>query len=56
MRVGVTVGYALAPLDGRDPAELLQQADKALYAGKLGGKHALRRVGAEQRDCADSAL
>ncbi|MBP6902712.1 MAG: GGDEF domain-containing protein [Burkholderiaceae bacterium] len=42
VNVGVTVGLALAPLDTRDPAELLRLADRALYAGKLGGKN---RVG-----------
>ena len=46
-RVGLTVGYALAPLDGVDAAELLRQADVAMYLGKQAGRHCLRRVGEE---------
>ncbi|MCW5661721.1 MAG: GGDEF domain-containing protein [Burkholderiaceae bacterium] len=41
--VGLTVGYALAPHDGRDADSLLQRADAAMYAGKQAGKHTLRR-------------
>jgi diguanylate cyclase len=37
-RVGLTAGYALAPLDGSDPDALLKLADAALYAGKAAGK------------------
>ena len=43
--VGLTVGYALVPLDGTDPVTLLQRADAAMYAGKQGGKRCLRRAG-----------
>jgi diguanylate cyclase (GGDEF)-like protein len=42
-QVGLTVGYALAPHDGRDADSLLQRADAAMYAGKQAGKHTLRR-------------
>ncbi len=42
-RVGATVGYALAPLDGRDATGLLKRADAAMYAGKLAGRDCLRR-------------
>jgi diguanylate cyclase len=42
-RVGLTIGYALAPFDGRDEASLLKRADAAMYAGKQAGKHCLRR-------------
>jgi diguanylate cyclase (GGDEF)-like protein len=42
-RVGLTVGYAIAPQDGLDAAELLRQADNALYAGKQAGRHQVRR-------------
>jgi diguanylate cyclase (GGDEF)-like protein len=42
-RVGLTVGYALAPLDGHDADSLLKRADAAMYAGKQAGKHTLRR-------------
>jgi diguanylate cyclase (GGDEF)-like protein len=42
-RVGLTIGYALAPLDGREADELLRRADEAMYAGKHAGRHCLRR-------------
>ncbi|CAN5858789.1 hypothetical protein BH11PSE12_BH11PSE12_34290 [soil metagenome] len=42
-RVGLTVGYALAPFDGRDTISLLKRADAAMYAGKQGGKHCVKR-------------
>ena len=41
--VGLTIGYALAPLDGHDAASLLKRADAAMYAGKQAGKRTLRR-------------
>jgi diguanylate cyclase len=43
-RVRLTIDYALAPVDGRDMATLLRRADLAMYAGKQGGKHCLRRT------------
>jgi predicted signal transduction protein with EAL and GGDEF domain len=36
--VGLTVGYALAPLDGSRAEALLMLADAALYAGNSAGK------------------
>jgi len=36
-RLGVTIGYALAPEDGTDVDSLLAAADAAMYAGKRGG-------------------
>jgi diguanylate cyclase (GGDEF)-like protein len=42
-RVGLTVGYALAPNDGLDPATLVRRADAAMYAGKQAGKLCVRR-------------
>lgn len=45
-QVGLTIGYALAPLDGRDAPGLLRRADVAMYAGKQDGKHCLRRAAA----------
>ena len=45
-RVGLTVGYALAPLDGSDALSLLKRADAAMYAGKQAGKNCLQRGGA----------
>ncbi|WP_164886676.1 diguanylate cyclase [Piscinibacter defluvii] len=43
VRVGLTIGYALAPLDGRDALGLLKRADAAMYAGKQAGRDCLRR-------------
>ena len=42
-QVGVTVGYALAPLDAHDAASLLKRADAAMYGGKQDGKSCVRR-------------
>ncbi len=42
-RVGATIGYVLAPLDGHDAVNLLKVADAAMYAGKESGKGSLRR-------------
>ena len=44
-KVGLTVGYALAPVDGNVATQLLKLADAAMYAGKQGGRHCLRRAG-----------
>lgn len=43
MRVGLTLGYAVAPLGGCSAAELLRRADEAMYAGKRAGKSQLVR-------------
>ena len=45
-QVGVTVGYALAPLDAADVDNIIQRADAAMYVGKQGGKNCVRRFGA----------
>ncbi|MGH8031628.1 MAG: diguanylate cyclase domain-containing protein, partial [Luteimonas sp.] len=42
-RVGATIGYVLAPLDGVQLGELLKSADAAMYAGKQRGKGVLVR-------------
>jgi diguanylate cyclase (GGDEF)-like protein len=42
VHLGVSVGIARAPNDGDDPAELMNQADLALYAAKAGGKGTYR--------------
>ena len=41
--VGVTIGYALAPLDGIHAEPLIKQADSAMYMGKQSGRNCLRR-------------
>jgi len=40
--IGATVGVAMSPTDGHDPAELLKKADIALYASKSVGKGTAR--------------
>lgn len=42
--VGLTIGYALAPLDGTEGSNLLRAADAAMYAGKQAGKGCLVRA------------
>jgi diguanylate cyclase (GGDEF)-like protein len=42
-RVGLTLGYAIAPHDDLSAAGLLKRADAAMYAGKQAGKNCLRR-------------
>jgi len=46
VRVGLTIGFALAPHDGREAEGLLKRADAAMYAGKQSGRHPVRRGGA----------
>ncbi|MDZ7865426.1 diguanylate cyclase [Acidovorax sp.] len=41
--VGLTIGYVLAPFDGKDVRELISKADAAMYRGKQTGKHCLLR-------------
>jgi diguanylate cyclase (GGDEF)-like protein len=41
--VSATIGYALAPMDAREPGALLKAADAAMYAGKEQGKNRLTR-------------
>ncbi len=43
--VGLTVGYALAPLDGSTADELIKRADAAMYAGKQAGRRRVQRGG-----------
>jgi diguanylate cyclase (GGDEF)-like protein len=43
-RVGLTIGYCLAPHDGRDADSLLRRADAAMYDGKHSGRHCVRRA------------
>ncbi|SEA43859.1 diguanylate cyclase [Acidovorax soli] len=43
LSVGLTIGYAIAPLDAQDASTLLKRADAAMYSGKQAGKFCLRR-------------
>ncbi|MFT3815497.1 MAG: diguanylate cyclase [Acidovorax sp.] len=43
IRVGLTIGYAIAPYDSSDAMDLLKLADAAMYSGKQAGKFCLRR-------------
>lgn len=53
LSVGLTIGFALSPMDGSKAKDLLQAADQALYSGKQGGKGQARRATTEQvRFCA----
>lgn len=42
-RVGLTIGFAIAPQDGNNAGDLLRRADAAMYAGKQGGRGCVRR-------------
>lgn len=44
--IGMTIGFALAPVDARLPADLLRMADTAMYAGKRAGRHRIQRCAA----------
>ncbi|MHC1699880.1 MAG: diguanylate cyclase [Humidesulfovibrio sp.] len=39
VRVGVSIGIALAPQDAEEPAPLMELADQAMYRAKRGGKN-----------------
>jgi diguanylate cyclase (GGDEF)-like protein len=41
--IGASVGFALAPQDGKDPVSLMKNADRALYRAKAAGKNTARR-------------
>lgn len=44
-RVTISMGVAEYPADGRQPAELVEKADQALYACKKGGRNRVTRAG-----------
>ncbi len=44
IHIGLTIGYALAPQDSEDPAQLMALADQAMYQGKRSGGLQLRRT------------
>ncbi len=54
-RVGLTIGYALAPADGREIGTLLKHADAAMYRGKQAGGHRLERAAASDAVADDAA-
>ena len=43
LHVGLTIGFALAPIDGDDTQTLMRMADAAMYEGKKGGKRTISR-------------
>jgi diguanylate cyclase (GGDEF)-like protein len=43
IHLGVSIGIAMAPEDGDDPAELMRNADLALYAAKADGRGTFQR-------------
>ena len=45
-RIGLSIGFALAPHDGLRTADLLKRADAAMYVGKQAGGHCMHRGGA----------
>jgi diguanylate cyclase (GGDEF)-like protein len=47
VRVGVSIGIALAPRDGSNMDELLKKADVALYRTKTAGRNGYRFFDAE---------
>jgi diguanylate cyclase len=42
--IGLTIGYALVPLDASDTGTAIKLADAAMYEGKQNGKRCLRRT------------
>lgn len=50
LTVGVSVGVAMAPLNGLDVNGLLHKADEALYVAKACGKGTVRFYGEDTRD------
>jgi diguanylate cyclase (GGDEF)-like protein/PAS domain S-box-containing protein len=47
LRIGMSVGVAVFPTDGKDPATLLANADAALYRAKAEGRGSIRFFAAE---------
>jgi len=47
VRVGLSLGIALAPEDAEEPTELMRRADSALYRAKAEGRGRFRRFTAE---------
>jgi predicted signal transduction protein with EAL and GGDEF domain len=47
LRIGMSIGVAVYPADGKDPATLLANADAALYRAKAEGRGSIRFFAAE---------
>ncbi len=50
--VGLTAGYALAPLDGSTADDLIKRADAAMYLGKQAGRRRVQRGGRSSMEMA----
>lgn len=46
LAIGASIGVAIFPQHGNDPAELIRQADAAMYVAKAAGKNTVRLAGA----------
>lgn len=44
IHIGLTIGYAIIPLDATEPAAAVKLADAAMYSGKQAGRRCLRRA------------
>jgi len=44
VRIGLTIGYSMAPEDGTDTSTILRLADSAMYQGKQDGKRRLQKA------------
>ena len=44
VHIGLTIGYAIAPIDGHETSTVLKRADAAMYIGKQNGKRRLQRA------------
>lgn len=51
--IGTSIGMAIAPYDGIEPAELIKSTDLALYSAKGGGRGQFRFYSNELKDAAE---
>ncbi len=52
----VTIGVALAPVDGKTPNQILKSADLALYNGKVAGRNCIRFFAPEMDEAMQARL